>query len=126
MTYSTSYFEVSAQLIPVLFLAMVVEDRLQPTEEESPRERVTRSWVLASLVAGEILSLAVIAGGVAGSRGVGNLVALFMLFSGFLIALPAIGLELDNGRSRRERAGHALAGLFVIALIVGVAVAVNL
>jgi hypothetical protein len=34
MTDSATFFESSAQLIPVLFLAMVVEERLQPESEK--------------------------------------------------------------------------------------------
>ncbi|MFC7487476.1 hypothetical protein ACOCJ7_16975 [Knoellia sp. CPCC 206453] len=69
--------------------------------------------------------MAVVAGGIRSSTNVGTIVALCMLFAGFLIALPAIGLELQAHRSRHERAGHALAGLLVIVLIVAVAIAVN-
>ena len=94
----------------MLFLAMVVEEKLQPDEEEAASERVTRSWLLASLVIGELLALAVIAGGLSPSKGVGGLVAMSMLLAAFLIALPVIGRELQEGRSRRERLGTALRG----------------
>jgi hypothetical protein len=90
MVYSGSFFEVSAQLIPVLFLAMVVEEKLQPDSEETPSERVGRSWLFVSLVIGELLALSVIAGGLSPSKGVGGLVALSMLFAAFLMALPAL------------------------------------
>ena len=55
---------------------MVVEEKLQPDEEEAASDRVTRSWLLASLVIGELLALAVIAGGLSPSKGVGGLVAM--------------------------------------------------
>lgn len=70
MVYSGSFFEVSAQLIPVLFLAMVVEEKLQPDSEETPSERVARSWLFVSLLIGELLALSVIAGGLSPSKGV--------------------------------------------------------
>lgn len=117
MVYSGSFFEVSAQLIPVLFLAMVVEERLQPDSQETPSERVTRSWLFVSLVIGELLALSVVAGGLTPSKGVGSLVALSMLCATFLIALPVINRELQEGRSRRERMGHALAGLAVLVAV---------
>lgn len=125
MVYSDSFFEVSAQLIPVLFLAMVVEEKLQPDSEETPSERVTRSWLFVLLVIGELLALSVIAGGLAPSRGVGGLVALSMLFAAFLIALPVISRELQEGRSRRERVGHALAGLAVLAAVLSTILAIQ-
>jgi len=111
MSYSVAFFEVSTQLIPVLFLAMVVEEKLQPDAEKTPGERVTRSWLFVSLVVGELIALAVVAGELTPSKGAGNLVALAMLFAAFLIALPVIGRELQEGRGGRERLGHALAGL---------------
>lgn len=115
MTYSQGYFEVAAQLIPVLFLAMVVEDRLRPGEE-SEGARVARSWLLALLVTGEILALAVVAGGISPSPVTGMFVSGAMLLSTFLIALPVIEIEM-NGRSRKERIGHAGAGLLVIGTV---------
>jgi hypothetical protein len=126
MSFSSSFFEVSAQLIPVLFLAMVVEDRLQPEEEESPGERVMRSWVIALLVVGEVLALAVIAGGLDASQGTGTLVASSMLFAAFLIVLPVMSRELRTDRSHRERLGHAAAALLVIAAVVGTSLAMQL
>lgn len=126
MAYSDAFFEISAQLIPVLFLAMVVEEKLQPDTEESASDRVTRSWLLASLVAGEILALAVVAGGLPATSGTGSLVASSMLFAAFLISLPVISRELAVGRSRRERVGHATAGLAVIALLLFTIVDVGL
>jgi hypothetical protein len=68
MVYSGSFFGVSAQLIPVLFLAMVVEEKLQPDSEGTPSERVGRSWLFVSLVIGELVALSVIAGGLSPSR----------------------------------------------------------
>ena len=125
MVYSGSFFEVSAQLIPVLFLAMVVEETLQPDSEETPSERVGRSWLFVSLVIGELLALSVIAGGLSPSKGVGGLVALSMVFAAFLMALPAISRELKEGRSRRERLGHALAGLAVLVAVLWTIVAIQ-
>src|SRR5665647_1411105 len=69
IVYSGSFFEVSAQLIPVLFLVTVVEEKLQPDSEETPSERVGRSWLFVSLVIGELLALSVIAGGLSPSKG---------------------------------------------------------
>ena len=125
MSYSNAFFEVSAQLIPVLLLAMVVEERLQPEGSESPSGRVGRSWLLASLMGAEIIALAVVAGGLPATRSVGNIVALLMLLSGFLITLPAIGVELGKGRSPRERLGHGLAGLSLIVLVFVVTLSVQ-
>ena len=88
----------------------LVTSKLQPDEEAAASERVTRSWLLASLVIGELLALAVIAGGLSPSKGVGGLVAMSMLLAAFLIALPVIGRELQEGRSRRERLATALRG----------------
>jgi hypothetical protein len=117
MTTSPAFYEISAQLIPVLFLAMVVEEKLQPDAEESPSDRVTRSWLLASLVIGEVLALAVVAGGLTAGPGTTSLIALAMLFAAFLIALPVISRELKDGQSWRERLGHATAGLMVIVVL---------
>lgn len=125
MSYSHAFFEVSAQLIPVMFLAMVVEERLQPEGQETRGERVTRSWLLASLVIGEMLALAVVAGGISPSRGTGSLVSMTMLFAGFLIALPVISRELTEDRTRLERAGHATAGMAVLAAVLGVVVGIG-
>lgn len=125
MFYSDAFFEVSAQLIPVLFLAMVVEEKLQPDEEETAGERVTRSWLLASLVIGELLALSVIAGGLSPSKGVGGLVAMSMLLAAFLISLPVIGRELQDGRSRRERLGHGLAGMAVLVAVLSTILAMQ-
>ena len=115
----------SAQLIPVLFLAMVVEEKLQPDDEETPGERFTRSWLYVSLVVGELLALAGVAGGLSSSRSVGNLVALAMLFAAFLIAVPVISRELQEGRSYRERLGHALAGVVVLVAVLATIVAIQ-
>lgn len=126
MSYSVAFFEVSAQLIPVLFLAMVVEEQLQPDAEETPGERVARSWLFVSLVVGELIALSVIAGGLEPSKGAGNMVALSMLFAAFLIALPVIGRELQEGRGRREKLGHALAGLAVLGAVLGTIIAIQI
>lgn len=48
MDFSRSFYEVAAQLIPVTFLAMVVEERLHPDAEETAGDRVLRSWLLAA------------------------------------------------------------------------------
>lgn len=126
MNYSVAFFEVSAQLMPVLFLAMVVEDKLQPPADESPSDRVTRSWLFVSLLVGELLALSVVAGGLSPSKGTGSLVASAMLFGGFLIALPVISRELVRDRHPRERLGHALAGVTVIVAIVSTLVAIQI
>ncbi|MBC9822834.1 hypothetical protein [Terrabacter sp. MAHUQ-38] len=126
MMFSDSFFEVAAQLIPVLFLAMVVEERFQPDAEETARDRVTRSWLLALLVVGEVLALSVVAGGLAPSKGVGSIVASAMLFAAFLLALPVLSRELQDERTHVERLGHALAGLLVLGAIVGTLIAVQL
>jgi len=62
MNFSEPFFEVAAQLIPVLFLAMVVEEQLQPDSDEAPSDRVIRSWLLALLVIGELIALSVVGG----------------------------------------------------------------
>jgi hypothetical protein len=105
---------------------MVVEEKLQPDSEETPGERVTRSWLFVSLVLGELLALSVVAGGLRPSKGVGGLVAMSMLFAAFLIALPVISRELDEDRSRRERLGHASAGLAVLAAVLSTILAIQL
>lgn len=96
---------------------MVVEEKLQPEDEETAGERVTRSWLFVSLVVGELLSLSVVAGGLAPSEFAGGLIALSMLFAAFLMALPVITREMQEGRSRREQVGHALAGLTVLVAV---------
>ncbi|MGZ4586803.1 MAG: hypothetical protein ACXVX9_03240 [Mycobacteriaceae bacterium] len=126
MYYSVPFFEVSAQLIPVLFLAMVVEEKLQPEGGETPGERVTRSWLFVSLVIGELLALSVVAGGLPSSKAVGGLVAMSMLFAAFLIALPVISRELDERRGWRERLGHASAGLAVLVAVLSTILAIQL
>lgn len=110
---SFAFFEVSAQLIPVLFLAMVVEERLQPDNEETVADRVARSWLLALLLVGEMVALAVVAGGIRPSNSAGSVVASALLFAALLVAIPAVERELKRGRSRRERLGHATAALAV-------------
>jgi hypothetical protein len=126
VTFSASFFEASAQIIPVLFLALVLEDKLRPGKRDGARERVAHSWVLALLVAGEIITLSVVAGGLKPSGSVGQLVGLCMLFPAFLIALPAIAMQIKKKASQRERLGHATAGLAVIATILGVVAALAL
>lgn len=125
MTFSASFFEVSAQIIPVLFLALVLEEKLRPTKRDTARERVTHSWVLALLLAGEIVALSVVAGGLPPSASVGRFVGLCLLFPAFLIALPTIGLQIRKKAHVRERVGHALAGLTVILTVLGVAMALT-
>src|SRR3954468_11900091 len=88
VNFSLSFFEVAAQLIPVLFLAMVVEEKLQPEADETPVDRVTRSWLLALLVIGELIALSVVAGGLAPSQAAGSMVASAMPFAAFLVAVP--------------------------------------
>lgn len=123
MTFSSSFFEVSAQIIPVLFLALVLEEKLRPTKRDTARDRVTHSWVLALLLAGEIVALSVVAGGLSPSGPVGQFVGLCLLFPAFLIALPAIALQIKKKADTRERVGHASAGLTVILTVLGVAIA---
>lgn len=126
MTFNASFFEVSAQIIPVLFLALVLDDKLRPGKRDGARDRVTHSWVLALLVAGEIITLSVVAGGLKPTGNVGQLVGLCMLFPAFLIALPAIAIQIKKKASARERFGHATAGLAVIVTILGVVAALAL
>jgi hypothetical protein len=117
MAFSVSYFEVSAQLIPVLFLALVVEERVQPGEPETAGDRVARSWALALMVIGETLALAVVAGGLSPSRANGSTVSCAMLLAAMLIVAPAIEREFQPGRSKRERWAHLLAGLAALGCV---------
>jgi small-conductance mechanosensitive channel len=126
MAFSESFFEVSAQLIPVLLLAMVVEDRLQPGEVESPGDRAIRSWTLAFLVVGETLSLSVVAGGIASSKATGSMVSCAMLFAALLIVAAVLQREIQEERPRWERRLHLLAGMFVIIVILWTLAAVEL
>jgi hypothetical protein len=87
--------------------------------EETPGERVMRSWVLALLVIGEVLSLAVVAGGLHASKGTASLVSSAMLGSAFLLSIPVVGRELLAERTPHERIGHASARLLVLGAIVG-------
>jgi len=125
MAFSTSFFEVAAQLIPVLFLAVVVEERLQPAAEESPIERVARSWLLVLFVIGEMLALAVVAGGLAPSKGVGSIVVSTLLLSVFLLAVPVIERELTHDRAWPERIAHAGAALAVVLAVFWILLAVQ-
>jgi hypothetical protein len=125
MTFSESFFEVTAQLIPVLFLAVIVEERLQPASDESAMDRVARSWLLVLLVIGEMLALAVVAGGLSPSRGTGSIVVSTLLLSVFLLALPVIERELTQDRSRPERVAHLGAGLAVILAVFWILLAVQ-
>ncbi len=117
MAFSLSFFEVSAQLIPVLFLAMAVEDRLQLDEDESAGDRIMRSWLLAFLVIGEVLALAVVAGGLEPSKRIGSLVASALLGSAFILAVPVFARELRADRSRGERLAHVGAAIAVIVAV---------
>jgi hypothetical protein len=125
MTFSLNFFEVSAQLIPVLFLAMVVEERLQPEAEETASERVMRSWLLALLLIGEVISLSVVAGGIEPSKSAGSFVGAAMLGAGFLLVVPVLGRELKEERTRSERFGHALSGVVVLIALLGTLIAVQ-
>lgn len=125
MAFSQSFFEVAAQLIPVLFLAMVVEERLQPDAEETWVDRAMRSWLLALLVIGEMITLAVVAGALMPSRGVGSIVSCVLLFSVFLVALPVLERELEEDRSRAERIAHASAALAVIVAVLWTVVSIE-
>lgn len=126
MSFSEPFFEVAAQLIPVLFLAMVVEEQLQPDADEAPSDRVIRSWLLALLVIGEVIALSVVAGGLEPSQGAGTMVAGAMLFSAFLLSLPVLARELNDDRSRLEKLGHACAGMLVVIAVMGTLVAMQL
>jgi heme A synthase len=126
MGFSESFFEVAAQLIPVLFLALVVEEKLQPDTEETAGDRVTRSWLLVLLVVGELISLSVVAGGLRPSKGVGAMVAGAMLLAAFLLTLPVLTRELKDDRSPLERLGHASAGVAVLVAVLGTLVAIQL
>lgn len=125
MAFSESFFEVAAQLMPVLFLAMVVEERLQPDSEESPSDRIMRSWLIALLVIGEVLALAVVAGGLAPSRGAGSIVASTLMFSTFLLAIPVLERELRDDRSHAERIAHVGAALAIITAVLWTLIAVQ-
>ncbi|KGN39799.1 hypothetical protein [Knoellia aerolata] len=125
MTYSSSFFEISAQLIPVLFLALVVDQKLQPDAEEDATDRIARSWAATALVVGEVLALAVVAGGLAPSSGYGSLVAGGMLLAAILIALPALAREMKAERSRWEGRAHAAAGSVTLLSILGTLVAIS-
>jgi hypothetical protein len=113
MTFHSAFFEISAQLIPVLFLAMVVEDKLQ--QDEAPWERVLRSFALVLLAGSEAACLAVVAGSLAGSVATGRSVAAVMVLAGLIMVSPAIGRELTSERSRTERMWHAGAVLLFLA-----------
>ena len=119
MTVNAPFFEVSAQIIPVLFLALVLKEKLRPNKRDTARDRVTHSWVLALLVAGEVVALSVVAGGLEPSSAVGRTGALCMLFPALLIALPAIGLQIKKKAAAPERLGHASAGLAIILTVLG-------
>lgn len=88
---------------------MVVGERLQPDVEEQAGERVIRSWLLAFLLIGEVISMSVVAGGIGPSRTSGSLVACAMLAAGFLLVIPVLSRELKDERACLERLGHALA-----------------
>jgi hypothetical protein len=114
MNFQPAFFEISAQLIPVLFLAMVVEDKLQPEDDEGAKDRVFRTWVLVLLFWAEAASLAVVAGTIHASR-VEGFVSICMLSAGLLIVLPVVGRAITSGPSHAERLGHASAGLGFLA-----------
>lgn len=99
MSFSESFFEVAAQLIPVLFLAMVVEGRFQQEADETPGDRVVRSGLLALIVPGEVIALSVVAGGLNPSKGTGSIVAGAMLLAAFLLTVPVLNRELKDDRS---------------------------
>jgi hypothetical protein len=117
MSFSQSFFEVTAQLIPVLFLATVVEERLQPDADQTATDRVARSWLMVLFVIGEMISLAVVAGGLTPSKGEGSIVASTLMFSAFLLALPVLEREMQEHRSKLERLAHASAAIVVILAI---------
>jgi len=126
VSFELPFFEASAQLIPVFFLAMVVEERLRPDLEESPGDRVMRSWMLALLVVGEVVSLAVLAGGINPTKGAGSIVVSSLVMAGFLAVVTVLSRELKDERSHAERLGHASAAVAVICVLVATLVAVQL
>ena len=112
--FTTAFYEVSAQLIPVAFLGLVVEERLRDTSEETVFDRVARSWVITLLIFCEGLCLAVVAGGIKNTAGVGKIIALSLLIAGGLAACGALSREMSAERSRRERLGHISAAVSVL------------
>lgn len=117
MTFQPAFFEISAQLIPVLFLAMVVEEKLQPDDDEASYQRVMRTWVVVLLFWAEVICLSVTAGAIRSLSGAGAIVGVCELFAGFLVVIPVIGKAIDAGTSRSMRFGHAIPGLLFIASV---------
>lgn len=125
MAFSESFFEVSAQLIPVLFLTLALEERLRPADEETPTDRVARTWAATLLLTAEILSMSVVAGGMSPSKGVGSVVSSTMLFGALVIALRILEPEFDGDRARWENIAHLLAGIFILGVFLWTIIAVQ-
>lgn len=117
MTFQPVFFEVSAQLIPVLFLALVVEDKVQPGSDDPWWAQVVRTWAVVLLFGAELLSLAVVAGAVNPGPTSGRNVAACMVFGGFLLMSPVLERSIVGGRRLRERAGHASAGVGLLGVV---------
>jgi hypothetical protein len=126
VTFQPPFFEISAQLVPVLFLALVVEDKLQPDEDESAFDRVIRTWAIALLVVAGVVCMAVLAGAASPSEPTGRTVSVCLLLAGLLIVKPVLASAFADGQSHWEQAGHAGAGLLLVtgAVVLAVVLAV--
>ncbi|MFQ6169967.1 hypothetical protein ACK8HX_00040 [Oryzobacter sp. R7] len=112
-TLKPEFFAVCAQVIPVLFLALIVEDRLRYDKEEAT-ERVMRSWGLALLTIALITSLAVVGGATPASGLAGHVVVTTLLACVGLISIPPIVKEIREGRRMSEGIGHLLAAVAAV------------
>ena len=125
MTFSDTFFEISAQLIPVLFLALVVQEKLQSDAEEDASDRVARSWAATFLLIGELLALGVVAGGLLPSPWVESVVSGGMLLAAMLISVPVLSREGVPERARWERRAHAAAGIVAVLAILSTIIGVG-
>ena len=113
MTFRIEFFEVVAGLIPVLFLALVVEERLREPGETA-MDRLLRTTTLALLILSEVIALLVVATGK--DPGFGVFVASTLAVSGLLILAPVVLEGADNAKTRREKVTHVAIGGFVTLL----------
>lgn len=115
MHFSLEFFNVTAQLTPVLFLTLVLEKRYQkPTHDGG--DRATRSTAIALLVVAELISLEVVARQQV-EHNDGAFVTSALLLGGLLLVFPVLADHWRAAKGQRlawlERVAHAVSGAFI-------------
>lgn len=125
MTYSDSFFEVVSQVVPVVFLALVVEARdradrprgahHRSSDDGAPEtalDRVAYMLILGALVVIEVIALSAVAGSEQ-AAGLGSFVAAGLGAAGVLLFIK-IGFDIAYRAPSRREGWVLLAVLLVI------------